>query len=94
MAHGLRPKRVPDPILKCCLEPPITQAAVALALDGQGVSYTETACVGLQRLPLAQLCVLQSIWPSDATVLPPLLHVETWSACMSIGRIVFQGPLC
>lgn len=44
-----------------------------------------------QRLPLAQLCVLQSIWQFDATVLPPLLHAETWSASMSIGRTVFQG---
>ncbi len=38
------------------------------------------------RLPLARLCVLQSIWQFSRVVSPPRLHAVTWSASISEGR--------
>lgn len=33
--------------------------------------------------PFNWLCIRQSIWQLDLSVVPPLLHAETWSASIS-----------
>ena len=38
-----------------------------------------------QRLPLARLWGVQSIWQFMAELSPPLLHAETWSASISLN---------